>query len=195
MPDRGTPLRNRPQRRPAQGVPVRRIDHLNLMTADTRACRDFMTGVLGFFERERIDGGDAVVASFLSVTNLSHDIGLLPEPTPARGRFHDVCYYTNAVQHLFDLAELAREAGATVEHGPGRHGVGGGTFLYLHEPGGNRVEVIGDPGYMIFDPSWRTVVWQASELDVAAAWSGPAFPDSFFVHGTPVEAAGDATAA
>jgi catechol 2,3-dioxygenase len=194
---RETPLRNRPQRRPGQGVPVRRIDHLNLTTVDTRACRDFMTDVLGFFERERIDGGDTVVASFLSVTNLSHDIGLLPEHAAARGRFHHLCYYTTSVQHLFDLADLAREAGVVVEHGPGRHGVGAGTFLYLREPGGNRVEVIGDPGCMIFDPSWRTVVWQASELDVAGVWTGTALPDSFFIYATPTgeEASGEATAA
>ena len=37
---KGTALRNRPQRRPAAGVPVRRIDHLNLMVADAAACRD-----------------------------------------------------------------------------------------------------------------------------------------------------------
>jgi hypothetical protein len=31
------------------------------------------------------------------------------------------------------------------------------------EPGGNRIELMGDPGYMIFDPAWRTVVWKGSE--------------------------------
>ena len=35
---------------------------------------------------------------------------------------------------------------------------------------GNRIE-LGDPGYMIFDPSWRTVVWKGSEV---LALSGPA---------------------
>lgn len=197
VPGQETALRNRPQRRPTGGgVPVRRIDHLNLMVGDGRACRDFMADTLGFLERERIDAGDDVVASFMSVSNLSHDIGLLPEPTPARGRFHHVCFYTTGLQHLFDLAEMAREAGVRVEHGPGRHGVGNAAFLYLREPGGNRVEVIGDPGYMIFDPSWRTVVWEASELDVAAVWTGSPFTEEFFAYGTPAESARrEATAA
>lgn len=186
IPGQETALRNRPQRRPtAGGVPVRRIDHLNLMVGDARACRDFMANALGFMERERIDAGDAVVASFMSVSNLSHDIGLLPEHTEARGRFHHLCFCTHALQHLFDLAEMAREAGVRVEHGPGRHGVGTGSFLYLREPGGNRIEVIGDPGYLVFDPSWRTVVWQAAELDVAAVWTGSPFTEEFFVYGTP----------
>ncbi len=196
-PGKETPLRNRPQRRPNAGVPVRRIDHLNLMTADTGLCREFFMEILGFAERERVEAapGGPVLASWLSVTNLSHDIALVPEPTPLRGRFHHVCFHHISVQHLFDIAELAREAGYGIEHGPGRHGIGGATFLYLMEPGGNRIEVMGDPGYMIFDPSWRTVVWNASDLDTAVVWSGSAVPESFWIYGTPDAAAAGASAA
>ena len=43
---------------------------------------------------------------------------------------------------------------------------------------------------MIFDPSWRTVEWNASELAVAVVWSGSPVPDSFWVYGTPAEAIG-----
>jgi catechol 2,3-dioxygenase len=89
------------------------------------------------------------------------------------------------VQHLFDVAELAKEAGLMVETGPGRHGIGGATFVYILEPGGNRIELMGDPGYMIFDPAWRTVVWKGSELPDAAVWTGSPLPDSFFTYGTP----------
>jgi catechol 2,3-dioxygenase len=190
-----TPLLNRPQRRPLNGIPVRRIDHLNLMAADTRVCRDFMVDLLGFRERERVVGDDgAVIASWLSVTNLSHDIAIVPEPTRMRGRFHHVCFHYISVQHLFDLAELAKEAGISIEHGPGRHGIGGATFLYMLEPGGNRVEVMGDPGYMIFDPAWKTVVWEASKIADAAVWSGSPVPDSFWVYGTPPAKTRQATA-
>ncbi|WP_027997401.1 VOC family protein [Sinorhizobium arboris] len=182
-----TPLHNRPQKRPPNGVPVRRIDHLNVMAANTGVCRDFMVDVLGFRERERVvgDDGGPVIASWLSVTNLSHDIAIVPEPTEMRGRFHHVCFHYISVQHLFDLAELAKEAGISIEHGPGRHGIGGATFLYMLEPGGNRVEVMGDPGYMIFDPAWRTVVWEASKIADGVVWSGSPVPDSFWVYGTP----------
>lgn len=181
-----TPLRNRPQRRPATGVPARRIDHLNLMSSDPGRDRDFLVDVLGFRERERVDLPDgSVLASFLSVTNLSHDIAIVPDPAGGPGRFHHLCFYYHSIQHLFDLAELARENGIRLEHGPGRHGIGGAAFLFLFEPGGNRIELIGDPGYMIFDPAWRTVVWSASDLDVAAAWTGAAMPPSFWEIGTP----------
>jgi catechol 2,3-dioxygenase len=194
-PGQETALRNRPQRRPTVGVPVRRIDHLNLMTADTRACRDFMTDVLGFRERERVVADDGLVASWLSVTNLSHDIALVPEPTERRGRFHHVCFHYVSAQHLFDATELAREAGIRAECGPGRHGIGGATFLYLLEPGGNRIELMGDPGYMIFDPAWRTVTWQASEIATAVSWAGSPVPDSFWVYATPAEEAASTAAA
>jgi catechol 2,3-dioxygenase len=190
-----TALRNRPQRRPAVGVPVRRIDHLNLMTADAGTCRDFMIDVLGFRERERVVDGEATLASWLSVTNLSHDVALVPEPTAMRGRFHHVCFHFRSSQHLFDLAELAREAGIPVEAGPGRHGIGGATFLYLFEPGGNRIELMGDPGYLIFDPAWRTVVWPASEIGTAVSWTGAPVPESFWNYGTPPPRAADEAAA
>ena len=182
-----TRLHNRPQRRPSSGVPVRRIDHLNLLAADRGAVRDFLVDILGFRERERVVEDDgSILASFLSVTNLSHDIAMVPEPTDMRGRLHHVCFHYTSVQHLFDVAELAKEAGLMVETGPGRHGIGGATFVYILEPGGNRIELMGDPGYMIFDPAWRTVVWKGSEVPaVGAIWTGSPLPDSFWNYGTP----------
>ena len=181
-----TLLHNRPQRRPGSGIPVRRLDHLNVLVADRGAVRDFLVDILGFRERERVVEDDgSILASFLSVTNLSHDIAMVPEPTDMRGRLHHVCFYYSSVQHLFDVAELAKEADLTVETGPARHGIGGATFVYILEPGGNRIELMGDPGYMIFDPAWRTVVWKGSELPDAAVWTGSPLPDSFFAYGTP----------
>jgi catechol 2,3-dioxygenase len=133
----GTALRNRPQKRPGIGMPIRRIDHLNLMVANAGTVRDFMVDILGFRERERVidDDNGSVLASFLSVTNLSHDIAMVPEPTQMRGRLHHVCFHYISIQHLFDLAELAKEAGIAIETGPARHGIGGATFLYMLEPG------------------------------------------------------------
>jgi catechol 2,3-dioxygenase len=133
-----TPLRNRPSKRSQAGVPVRRIDHLNLMVANAGAVRDFLVDVLGFRERERVvaDDDGSVVASFLSVTNLSHDIAIVPEPTEMRGRLHHVCFHYISVQHLFDVAELAKEAGIAIESGPARHGIGGGNVPLRAGAGG-----------------------------------------------------------
>ena len=51
-------MHNRPQKRPRTGVPVRSIDHLNLMAAAAGAVRDFIVDILGFCERERVVGDD-----------------------------------------------------------------------------------------------------------------------------------------
>jgi catechol 2,3-dioxygenase len=194
---RESPLPSRVERPSGRGVPVQRIDHVNLMTLDTRACRDFLTGVLGFSERDRIEADDGhVVMSHLAISNLSHDISLVPESAGVRGRLHHVCFHCPAVQHLFDLADLVRGEGIVPEWGPGRHGIGGTSFLYLLEPGGNRVEVIGDSGVLVFDPARPPRVWRTAEFDIAAAWIGAGLPSSFMTYGTPpVEAAGAIAAA
>lgn len=184
-------LRNRPSRRPDHGIPVRRIDHFNLTAPDVGATRDFLRDALGFMEREAVvadDAAAATIASWLSVTNLSHDLALVPE-SGGSGRFHHVCYLAGSNESLFDFADLCRENGIAIEHGPGRHGIGKTTFLYLIEPGGNRIEIVGDPGALIFDPSFATVSWKASELPVAVVWTGTAMPQSFWTYATPSDEA------
>ena len=59
-----------------------------------------------------------------------------------RGRLHHVCFHYTSLQHLFDVAELAKEAGIAVEHGPARHGIGGASFLYM-------------PGRAVVSNSWE----------------------------------------
>jgi catechol 2,3-dioxygenase len=167
-------MRNRPSKRPATGIPARRIDHFNLTAPNVGEVRDFLCSALGFMEREAIvvdDNPDITIASWLSVTNLSHDLAVVPEGGP-RGRFHHVCYYAGTNESLFDFADLCRENGIRIEHGPGRHAIGKTTFFYVMEPGGNRIELVGDAGALIFDPAFQTVKWKASELPVAAVWTG-----------------------
>jgi catechol 2,3-dioxygenase len=61
--------------------------------------------------------------------------------------------------------------------------------LYCFEPGGNRVELFGDTGYLIFDPAWKTVVWNvANEIDLekSSIWFGSQLAKTFYRYGTPV---------
>lgn len=188
-PELSTPLRNRPQRRPVHGVPVRRIDHLNLMASDAVAAREFMHEQLGFRVRERIvagEGPDEVeLGNWMSVTPANHEIAIMRDPAGAHGRFHHVCYWYGVAQHCNDAAEVLREAGYEIEAGPGKHGVSQATFLYVWEPGGNRVELFGDVGYLIFEPDWQPVTWHAeTDMDWLTSVYGP-IPMSFFEVGTP----------
>lgn len=184
-------LKNRPSRRPTSGIAVRRIDHFNITAPETGAVRDFLCTALGFMEREKIvvdDNPAVTIASWLSVTNLSHDLAIVPEAPGRPGRFHHLCLHAGTNEALYDAADICREHGIRIEHGPGRHGIGKTTFFYVIEPGGNRIELIGDPGALIFDPTFSTVVWKASELPLAAVWSGTEFPPSFWNYATPDEA-------
>lgn len=186
--DLKTPLKNRPQKKPQQGVPVRRLDHINLMSSDPAACSDFFKGQLGFMSREYIvdDESGALLADWMSVTNLVHDIAYVPDPTGTRGRLHHLCYWYGVPQHVYDLAELLREADIFIEAGPGKHGITQAMCMYVYEPGGNRIELFSDAGYLIFDPTWEPVEWKFSEVaGVGDMWIGQEFPWSWWNQGTP----------
>lgn len=188
--DLASKLRNRPSKRPLRGVPVRRIDHVNLMVSDVIKNTDFAVNTLGFKLREqKIGDGGATVGSWLSVSALVHELALMRDSSGAQGRFHHVAYWYGAPQHLLDIADILSERDIRIESGPAKHGTTQAYFLYCFEPGGNRIELFGDTGYLIFDPDWKTVVWNvANEIDLekSSIWFGGGLPKSFYRYGTPV---------
>ncbi len=183
-----SPLLNRPQKRPLRGVPVRRLDHLNLLAADVTPTRAFMQEQLGFRLREHIlfEGGAVEVGAWLSVSALQHEIALIRDQSGARGRLHHICYWYGIPQHVSDAAEIMRESGITIEAGPGKHGIAQALFLYVLEPGGNRVELFGDSGYLIFDPAWKPVTWREENMEQGIVFYGGGLPAEFFTYGTPL---------
>jgi len=189
-PELKSKLRSRPSKRPLRGVPVRRIDHVNLMVSDVVANTDFARDVLGFKVREqKIGAGGALVGSWLSVSAMVHELALMRDATGARGRFHHVAYWYGEPHHLLDVADVFAERDVPIESGPAKHGTTQAYFLYCFEPGGNRVELFGDTGYLIFDPDWQTVVWDvANEVDLekSSIWFGGQLAKTFYRYGTPV---------
>jgi catechol 2,3-dioxygenase len=180
-------LKNRPQRRPLTGIPVRRIDHVNLLAEDVGATKDFLMDALGFRNREEIlapDGG--LRAVWLSVSPLVHEIAVMGDGLGARARMHHLCYWYGTAQHLEDVADALLDHDVFVEVGPGVHGVTRAKFLYVREPGGNRIEFFGDTGYLILDPDAPTVTWDENDVDIVGTWIGPTLPDpTFYLYGTP----------
>jgi catechol 2,3-dioxygenase len=188
--DLASKLRNRASKRPLRGVPVRRIDHVNLMVSDVVKNTDFMMNSMGFKLREqKIGDSGVVVGSWLSVSALVHEIGLMRDGTGSSGRFHHVAYWYGAPQHLLDIADIFSERDIPIETGPSKHGTTQAYFLYCFEPGGNRVELFGDTGYLIFDPAWKPVVWNvenAIDLEKSSIWFGGHLAKSFYRYATPV---------
>ena len=101
------------------------------------------------------DGSE--VGAWIRTTALAHDVALMQDATGSRGRLHHVCYWYGYPQHLMDIADLFAENNIKIEAGPGKHGISQAHFLYCIEPGGNRIELFGDAGYLIFDPAWKPI--------------------------------------
>jgi catechol 2,3-dioxygenase len=182
-------LRNRPSKRPLRGIPVRRIDHVNIMVSDVPKHRDFMVNNLGFKVREeKIGDNELLVGSWLSVSALVHEIALMRDGVGGGNRFHHVAYWYGAPQHLLDIADVFSERDVPIEAGPAKHGTTQAYFMYVFEPGGNRVELFGDTGYLIFDPDWQQITWNvANEIDLvkSSIWFGGGLPASFYRYATP----------
>jgi catechol 2,3-dioxygenase len=187
-PEKQTELLNRPQKRPLRGIPVRRIDHVNLLASSVTPNRDFMMEQLGFRLRENVVlNNNAEIAAWLSVSSSVHEIAYLGDQTGAKGRLHHICYWYGYPQHLSDLADVIVESGerCKIEAGPGKHGISQAYFMYVFEPGGNRVELFGDAGYLIFDPDWKPVTWREQNLEKGIIWFGSPLPTEYFLYGTP----------
>ena len=182
-----TALKNRPQRRPSTGIPIRRLDHVNLLAAEVGKSNDFLVDALGFRLREEIlapDGGQRAV--WLAVSSLVHEIAIMNDGLGERGRLHHTCFWYGSHQHLEDVADLMLDRDIFVEVGPGVHGVTRAKFLYVREPGGNRIELFGDTGYLILEPDFQTVTWDEDDVDVVGTWIGPTLPDpDYYLYATP----------
>jgi len=182
-----TTLRNRPSKRPMQGIPVRRLDHINYLCSNVTANKNALIENLGFKLSEHVVlDADNELAAWLRVTNLVHDVAFMRDAAGEKGRLHHIAFWYGIPQHLMDVAELCVQEGIQVEAGPGKHGISQALFLYVIEPGGNRVELFGDAGYLIFDPTWKPVTWTGAEIETGIIWVGSKLPQDFFVYGTPI---------
>ena len=182
-----SPLLNRPSKRPTHGVPVRRLDHVNFLCSNVTQNKNAFIDLLGFRLSEHIVTADGTeVGAWIRTTALAHDVALMQDATGSRGRLHHVCYWYGYPQHLMDIADLFAENDIKIEAGPGKHGISQAHFLYCIEPGGNRIELFGDAGYLIFDPAWKPIRWTEAELERGIIWIGSSLPAEFFRYGTPI---------
>ncbi|MCZ7658757.1 MAG: catechol 2,3-dioxygenase [Xanthobacteraceae bacterium] len=184
-PDQKPALKNQAQRYPARGVNVRRLDHWNGLAADIKANRIFFEDYLGFRLTETIildDGTEAAI--WLTATNKSYDFAYTRDHTGARGRFHHLTYALDSREDVLRAADIFLENGVFIETGPHKHAIQQTFFLYVYEPGGNRVEVANAGARLILAPDWKPIVWTEQERKKGQAW-GLKTIESFHTHGTP----------
>lgn len=178
-------LKNQAQRFPARGVSVRRLDHFNGLAADVRANREFFEQYLGFRLTEQIVLDDGTEAGmWLTATNKSYDFAYTREAHGVRGRFHHVTFALDSREEILRAADVFLENGVFIETGPHKHAVQQTFFLYVYEPGGNRVELANAGARLVLAPDWKPITWTEAERKKGQAW-GLQTIKSFHTHGTP----------
>jgi catechol 2,3-dioxygenase len=178
-------LKNQAQRYPARGMSVRRLDHLNLLVSTVEPTRDFLRDQLGMRLTEAIVlNSGALAGAWMTATNKTYDIAFTRDHSGRAGRFHHLTYALDCREDVLRAADIALEAGVPIETGPHKHAVQQTFFLYLEEPGGNRVEVANAGARLMLSPDWTPVIWTEEERKKGQAW-GLKTVESFHTRGTP----------
>jgi catechol 2,3-dioxygenase len=177
-------LKNQPQRYTGRGAAVKRLDHVNVLSADVRADRAFATDVLGYrlYERIQLDDGTEAGA-WLSASIAAHELIYTKDAYGAHARLHHVAFWVDTREECLRAADLFLDHGVDIEAAPSKHAIAQGFFLYGIEPGGNRIEVT-TGGYFVYDPDHPATVWTEAERRKGQAW-GVQTVESFHTYGTP----------
>jgi catechol 2,3-dioxygenase len=177
-------LKNVPQRYVGRGAAVKRLDHVNLLASDVAANREFAQDLLGFRLYEQIvldDGSEA--GAWMSLTIAAHELIYVADHVGASGRLHHFAFFVDSREEVLRAADLMLDADVPIEAAPSKHAIAQGMFLYVYEPGGNRVEVTTGT-HFIYDPVYETVVWTEAERARGQAW-GVKTIETFHTYGTP----------
>jgi catechol 2,3-dioxygenase len=178
-------LKNQAQRFPARGCNVRRLDHWNGLAVDIKANREFFENYLGFRLTEQIVLDTGVEAAmWMTCTNKSYDFAYTKDATGTKGRFHHITYAVNSREEVLLAADIFLEHGVKIETGPHKHAIQQTFFLYVYEPGGNRVEIANAGARLILAPDWKPIRWTETERKKGQAW-GLKTIESFHIYGTP----------
>ncbi len=184
-PDSVPALKNQSAPYPGRGVCVRRLDHINYLGVDVEANRDFLRDELGALVTEQIvlDSG-AIAGSWTTFTNKGYDAVYTRDSTGTKGRLHHIAFAVDTRADILRAADIALEQGVFIETGPHKHAIQQTFFLYVYEPGGNRIELCNAGARLVLDPDWQPINWTEAERAKGQAW-GLQTIASFHTHGTP----------
>ena len=178
-------LKNQASRFPGRGANVRRLDHVNYLAAEIPPVRSFLADLLCARESEHIllDDG-SIAAVWFTVTDKSYDLVYTNDWTGTPGRLHHVAFATDTREDILRAADVFLENGIHIETGPHKHAIQQTFFLYVWEPGGNRIELCNAGARLLLAPDHQVVAWTQAERAKGQAW-GLKTIDSFHTHGTP----------
>jgi catechol 2,3-dioxygenase len=178
-------LKNQAQAYPGRGVGVRRLDHVNYLARDAEANGAFVRDALGgrITEQIRLDNGE-ITGRWTNFAQKSYDLVYAKDGTGSSGRLHHIAFATDTREDILRAADIMLENGVFIETGPHKHAIQQTFFLYVYEPGGNRIELCNPTARLIFAPDWEPITWTEAERAKGQAW-GLRTIESFHTHGTP----------
>ncbi|WP_085505235.1 VOC family protein [Thalassobacillus devorans] len=179
-------LPSHPSKYMAKGVSPRRFDHVNLMVNDVAKEQQWWTDLLGIHHRYYIQNQEDVrLGSWLSRTNIAHEIALMRNSNQDGAAFHHLAYYLDSPDELLRASNIMAENGIKIEWGPGKHGTSGAQFIYVFEPSGHRVE-IWTGGILMFSPDWEPIKWSSDVGQLGLEMWGSTPPESYLTYGTKI---------
>jgi hypothetical protein len=101
---------------------------------------------------------------WMTMSNKSYDFAYTRDHYGKAGRFHHVTYALDSREEILRAADIFLENGVHIETGPHKHAIQQTFFLYVYEPGGNRVEVANAGARLILAPDWKPIVWTEEQL-------------------------------
>lgn len=180
-------LPSHPMKYSGRGAAPRRFDHVNVMVNDVKKEQEWWTNLLGIHHRYYIQNNEDVrLGSWLSKTNIAHEIALMRNSNQTGTLLHHVAYYLDTPDELFRALNIMAENDIKIEWGPGKHGTSGAQFLYAFEPSGNRIE-LWTGGMLIFAPDWQAIEWKSGTGQLGLDMWGSTPPDSYLTYGTKIQ--------
>jgi 3,4-dihydroxyphenylacetate 2,3-dioxygenase len=166
-----------------KGVHPQRIDHFNVFAPDVQGAVDFYASI-GFrlTEYAEEDAPKArIAAAWMHRKGNVHDLAFTNGEGP---RLHHLAYWVPTAMHIIHLCDLLATTGylASMERGPGRHGISNAFFLYVRCPDGHRVELY-TCDYQTMDPDHEPIRWSLRDPRRQTLWGQPT-PRSWFEEGT-----------
>jgi catechol 2,3-dioxygenase len=159
--DQQSTFPNRRQKYSPRGIAARQIDHVTIATDDVlRDVHWFRDNLdFRFMEYTLLDeSSELPFFAMVSSTEQAHNLGIAKNVGGGPAATHHVAFWLDQEVDVLRAADVLLEAGVELEYGPGRHGMGENTYLYVREPSGFRIEIFSG-GYRNYLPDWEPVRW------------------------------------
>lgn len=178
-------LKNQPQKFLGRGAAVKNLDHINFLSSNPEADGDFAENVLKMrlTEQIRLNDGKRPAVWYRS-NNKSYELVYTKDATGTKGRFHHLALSVETNEMIVRAANLFVDQNVFIEYAPSKHAINQTYFVYVYEPGGNRIEICSG-GYLVLDPNFEPITWTEEERKRGQAWGNKTI-ESFHTYGTPI---------